>query len=320
MKDGFGRNIDYLRVSVTDKCNLNCCYCRPMRNKYEECGTVNCLKPEEYAEIVGAAAELGISKVRLTGGEPLIYDKLPWLIKRIKSIPKIKQVGITTNGVMLKKKLPELLAAGIDIINVSLDTLDRMTYKKMTGSDDLMNVLDGIDGCLEAGVNLRINTVLIQDINDKQWKDIVFLAAEKPIDVRFIELMPVGFGRFANGVSNTELIKKISESCGGMSKSNYKGNGPAHYYEISGFLGKIGFINPIHGKFCADCNRLRLTADGKLKPCLCYEDAVDLSLANGDKTKLKKLITMAMELKPEGHCFGKDDTRIEHKSMSAIGG
>ncbi len=320
MKDGFGRNIDYLRISVTDKCNLDCCYCKPLGKRCETYEGMKCLKPDEFVEVAKAAAALGISKVRITGGEPLLYEKLADIIKRIKLIPEISQVGITTNGVLLKEKLAVLQDAGVDVINVSLDTLNGENYKKITGSDKLNAVLEGIEDCLNAGIKLRINTVLMQNINEAEWKDIVFMAAEKPIDVRFIELMPVGYGRFLKGVSNTELIKKLGDCFGDIKKSSYKGNGPAVYYEIPGFKGYVGFINPIHGKFCGECNRLRLTADGKIKPCLCYEDAVDLTVAVHDSDRLEKFLLEAVGLKPEGHCFGENEELVEHKSMSSIGG
>ena len=326
MRDPYGRNIDYLRVSITDRCNLRCRYCMP--DGVELLPMSDILTYEEIREICAAGAELGIRKLKITGGEPLVRLGCPGLIRSLKAIPGIEQVTLTTNGVLLGRYLPELLEAGLDAVNVSLDSLDEARYAAITGRDELPAVLESIDETLAAGLRLKINAVLQRGVNDSEWFSLASLAKDRPLDVRFIELMPIGSGKELPGVSNTELKERLRAVCPDMEEDpSVHGNGPATYVRIPGWQGGVGFISAIHGKFCGGCNRLRLTSQGRLKPCLCYGDATDLRpilRGEGDAGKraaaLRQALAGAIENKPKQHCFEERDRITETARMASIGG
>ena len=370
MKDSFGRNIDYMRISITDRCNLRCCYCMPdesvqpaetirfsSRFSPEEitnAAEAELLSPEEITntaeagllspeeitntaeagllsfdeveETVRTAAGLGITRFKVTGGEPLLREGCSSLIERLHSIPGVEQVTLTTNGVLLERNLEKLLDAGVSGINVSLDTLDPERFREITGSDQLETVLGGIFAAAASGVPVKVNTVL-QRGRQEEWRRLALLAKEFPVDVRFIEMMPIGVGTAYEAVNNDEILRYLQEAFPGVTEERtVRGNGPAGYVRVPGFLGRIGFISPLHGKFCATCNRIRLTASGKLKPCLCYGEGMDIrrilrEYHEPDRSSLlKKALEEAILSKPREHCFEQKGRVTEHALMSAIGG
>lgn len=320
--DKYGRVIDYMRVSIIDRCNLRCKYCMPADIQWLPPREI--LTLEEIAEICSLAAQTGIRKIKITGGEPLIRKGCMELIHMIKAIPGIEQVTLTTNGVLLAQHARELYEKGIDAVNVSLDTLNREKYIKITGFDALSDVLEGISSIEKYKIPLKINVVPQRGVNDEDWLELAELARHKPLDVRFIEMMPIGHGKQFESVSNEEILQKIREHYGQVEdEEKIHGNGPATYCHIPGFRGSIGFISAIHGKFCSSCNRIRLTSTGEIKPCLCYDDHISLkeALRNGSKDEVKKLLLSAILQKPAEHCFDENQERItEKKEMAQIGG
>lgn len=269
MRDQFERNINYMRVSVTDRCNLRCVYCMP-KDGVQQISHDEILTFDEIARVCRIGAELGISRIKLTGGEPLVRKGIEDLAEMICRIPGIEQVTLTTNGILLKDKLPALKKAGISAVNISLDTMDRAQYQELTGKDCLLQVMEGIRAALEQGMRVKINCVALNECNEFQWGKLAALAKEYPLDVRFIEMMPIGLGKAYQG-SMQEVIQKNLENIYGAAKPDsggVRGNGPAVYWEFPGIQGKIGFISAISHKFCRDCNRIRMTAEGFVKPCL----------------------------------------------------
>ncbi len=323
MNDGLGRNIDYVRISVTDKCNLRCRYCMP--DDIEHVDMKDILSFEEICEITGCMAHLGITHVKLTGGEPLIRRGICDLVRMIKGIKGIEQVTLTTNGVFLKDHLPGLMDAGIDAVNVSIDTLDRKRYRDITGSDELQKVIAGVNAALNAGLGIRINAVTVLGTEDAG--SLVEYARENAVDVRFIELMPIGFARDYGALGHDRLLRWFGEKYPGAKVCGEHGNGPAKYYAVPGFKGRIGFISPISDRFCNDCNRIRLTTKGFLKGCLCYDTGADLmpiirSSVNTDERydMLCRAIEKVIKEKPAGHDFAHAENVSETLPMSAIGG
>ncbi len=328
MQDSYGRNIDYMRVSITDRCNLRCRYCMPNDIALDQMNEI--LTYEEIEEVCQAAADIGIRKIKVTGGEPLVRRGCPELVGKLKRIPGIEQVTLTTNGVLLKRYLPELLENGIDAVNVSLDSLDRQQYAQIAGQDRLVDVLEGIHQAVSLGITVKINAVLLPGINDRNWQQLVELSREYPIDVRFIEMMPIGYGRSYTAVDNGALLAKLQKAYSHIQPDLKRhGNGPAVYYHIPGFQGSIGFISAVHGRFCSSCNRIRLTAHGKCKPCLCYEEFVDLrELLRSEQSDerierrvlLQNGLKQAISMKPAQHCFEVLSRITEMKQMVQIGG
>lgn len=321
MIDQYGRTIDYMRVSITDRCNLRCKYCMPEDIEWLPMDEI--LTLEEITDICRQAAGLGIRKIKVTGGEPLVRKGCAELIKMLKSLPGIEQVTLTTNGVLLTSYAKALYENGLDAVNVSLDTLDAAKYAQITGFDALQDVLSGINEMEKYPVPLKINTVLQHGKNEDDWKQLIGLAKERPMDIRFIEMMPIGYGKAFEPVSNAELLQKLQE-CYGILEPEKKshGNGPAVYYRIPGFQGCIGFISAVHGKFCGQCNRIRLTSTGQLKPCLCYGKSISIKEAvrRGDEKEMERLLTRAVMTKPDGHCFDNPATITEKQEMAKIGG
>lgn len=331
MKDRFGREIDYLRISITDRCNLRCMYCMP--EGIETVPMKDILTLEEIAEVAQCASKLGISKIKITGGEPLIRRNVCHLIRLLKDIQGIEQVTLTTNGLLLDELLDDLKSAGIDSINISLDTLDRERYRRITGYDRLETVLKGLEAALENEIPVRINAVSVDwdtYFGGRRTDDIralVSLAEKKPVDVRFIEMMPIGFGKNYKGIPHDQLIRMLGESYEGMERDDSHGNGPAVYYRIPGHLGRIGFISAIHGKFCDSCNRIRLTSRGYLKSCLCFDKGVDVKKILREEAsagEMEKRLTKGLEecilLKPDAHSFTNMEEITEKLTMSVIGG
>ena len=323
MKDQYGRDIDYMRVSITDRCNLRCRYCMPEGIEWLPMDQI--LTLEEITEACRAAASLGIRKIKVTGGEPLVRKGCLELIGMINAIPDIEQVTMTTNGILLSDYADELCRQGLRAVNISLDTLDPVKFARITGFDQLPKVLEGIRAMEERGIPVKINAVLQRGVNDMECIALTELAKDHTIDVRFIELMPIGHGKEMEPVSNPEVLERLQAYYGPehvTPDSRTHGNGPAQYYHIDNFHGSIGFISAIHGKFCNGCNRIRLTATGDLKPCLCYSDRISIknALRTGSPEDVKKRMRQAIEQKPAAHCFENIRTVTEMKEMSKIGG
>ena len=323
LTDRFGRTISYMRISVTDRCNLRCRYCMP--DGIERIPMSDLLTYEEIAFVCRQAADLGIGSFRITGGEPLVRKGCVRLVSMLKETPGVRRVTMTTNGVLLGEHLNGLLDAGLDAVNISLDTLDRGQYKAITGVDELDRVLTSIRRA--AGkLPVRINCVICREINDDAPGELATLARDLPVDVRFIELMPIGAAKGLETVPNASVLARIEEQYGKTTESpGGDGDGPAVYRRADGFTGRIGFISAMHGKFCAACNRLRLTSVGELKPCLCYADTVPLReiLRDGAADKeerIREKIREAVRLKPQAHCFERRENVTEEKEMVRIGG
>lgn len=342
MKDGWGRTIDYMRISITDRCNLRCRYCMP--DGVESVPRWDILSLEEIQAAAVCAAGLGIRYIKITGGEPLVRRDCCLLVERIKKIPGIEKVTLTTNGVALGECLEELIRAGIDGINISLDTLDAECYRKITGRDCLDKVLESIRRAASFGIPVKVNAVSL-DLGDENWKELIKLGESHPVDVRFIEMMPIGHGKGFPSMDHRELLEKMQAVYPHMEPDRSRhGYGPAVYWRIPGFQGSVGFISAIHGKFCADCNRVRLTSQGYLKSCLCYEDGVDLRPILRGETKrpeqdqhyrwpkelspddealqgrLREAVARAISHKPKAHCFERPQDITEEADMIAIGG
>lgn len=297
MKDNFGREITYLRVSVTQRCNLNCVYCgkEDCAKKGEE------LTPTEIKTIVSAFAKCGINKVRITGGEPLVRGDIAEIVKAIRAVDGIKTVAFTTNGVYLKEYAKELKAAGLDSVNISLDSTDGSTYRHLTGADVLHKVMEGIDEAQKAGLApIKINAVLMKGVNSDGAGELINLAKERKIDVRFIELMP-----FSKSGEDKSLIVTGEEILNEFPFLKPLGitEGTAQYYAADGFKGRVGLISPVSKKFCNDCNRIRLLSDGKVKPCLGYDAAYDIMPYINDESELVNKVKDIIMKKPAGHNF-----------------
>ncbi len=318
MKDKAGREIDYMRISITDRCNLRCKYCMP--GDIETTDMANLLTYEEIAKVTETAASLGIRHIRLTGGEPLVRRGCVDLVKKIKNISGIDTVGMTTNGVLLAEHARALKEAGLDSVNVSLDTLDETEFQRLTGRDELKAVLAGIGAAQEVEIPVKINTVHYKNLD---WRAVLAYADERQIPVRFIEMMPIGYGAAYTGKSNEELFRQIEDCYGSASEAGKHGAGPAVYYHFPGLNIEVGFISAIHHKFCESCNRIRLTSEGYLKLCLCYEKGVDLRAVLRDPEKgqaLQEVMKKAILEKPVEHCFEQISEMTEHKAMVRIGG
>lgn len=319
MLDSFGREIDYMRISITDRCNLRCVYCMP--EEIESVPMDEILTYEEIVRVVSCGAELGIKNLKVTGGEPLVRKDCAYLVGALKRIPGIEAVTLTTNGVLLKDNLDKLMDAGVDGINISLDAMDRACYAGLTGFDCQREVMKGLEAAVGAGVKVKINAVSIRGINEEMWPQVAELARTYPVDVRFIEMMPIGYGRRYETVNHEVLRTQMHRRYPGMEPDvSRHGYGPAVYEKIPGFRGSIGFISAIHGKFCDKCNRIRLTAQGYLKPCLCYEEGVDLKAVLRGGGDLRAAIGQGIAKKPAAHCFERPEQITEHHAMRGIGG
>lgn len=324
MKDSHGRNIDYMRISITDRCNLRCRYCMPEDVPFIPHDKI--LRFEEILHICRLAGRLGIRKFKVTGGEPLVRKGCLSFLKELKALPDTEQVTLTTNGVFLKDFLPELKAIGIDGINISLDTLNPDTYRFITGRPEFDRVMDGILSCQASGIRTKINTVLLKDVNDHEFWDLIKLARDYPLDVRFIEIMPIGYGRNFQGYDRSSLLPLLAARYPDYETTDKtRGNGPAVYVSIPEFQGYIGFIDAIHGKFCNQCNRIRLTSDGMLKLCLYYNNGInikELLRTQAGDDEILSAMEDAILRKPSEHQFyhAAVEGMEEIRKMSQIGG
>lgn len=318
MKDSYGRIINYLRISITDKCNLRCKYCMP-EDGVHKIGHSEILTYEEIEEIARVFVSLGIDKIRITGGEPLIKKGILSLIKNIGEIENLKDFAITTNGILLKKYAKDLKELGVNRINISLDTLNSEKYKEITRGGDLNKVLEGIAEAKKVGfAPIKLNVVLIGGLNDDEIEDFVKLTIEDDIEVRFIELMPIGQAKnwaLDKFISNKIVLDKVKE----LREVPYQDiSSPAKYYALPNSKGKVGLINAISCKFCSTCNRVRLTSDGNLKLCLHSNEEIDLKIPLRKGEDIKKIIINAIERKPEAHNLEKGECIV--RNMGSIGG
>jgi cyclic pyranopterin phosphate synthase len=324
MVDGNGRNIDYMRVSVTDRCNLRCRYCMP--GGVDLLRHSDVLRYEELLRLCAVAVSLGIVKFKVTGGEPFTRRGCTGFIKELKALPGVEQVTLTTNGLLLEDYLDALCDAGIDGVNISIDTLDDEIYRELTGCTErdmpkkLRNLLTE---CVRRGLRTKVNAVLLEQIFEN-IAELGGLARHLPLDVRFIELMPVGEAAGMRGVGMPDALKRLREFWPDLHAVDEKrGNGPARYYASNGLTGRIGFISAMSHSFCESCNRVRLTSTGILKPCLCYGEGDDLGalLRQGcGEEELRARMRACIEAKPTAHCFTQLEGITEHRAMSTIGG
>jgi cyclic pyranopterin phosphate synthase len=285
------------------------------------------MQEEEIVRICRVMAELGISRIKLTGGEPLVRKGIPTLTEKLKSIPGIEQVTLTTNGILLKEQMADFARAGLDGLNVSLDTRNPEVYHQITRRDDLQRTMEGIEEALKyPQISLKVNCVPL-GFPGQNLSEVAELARDYPLHVRFIEMMPIGYGKIFRGMSEQEVLEILEKDFGTFVpyEGARLGNGPCHYYNVEGFRGKVGFISAISHKFCSSCNRIRLTSQGYLKTCLQYTTGRDLRqvLRNGSSDEeVKRVIQEALEEKPKGHAFlekAKED-ETEKLCMSQIGG
>lgn len=333
MKDGLGRTIDYLRISLTDRCNFRCIYCMP-EDGVKLMSHEEILRVEEIARVVRIAADLGIRSVRLTGGEPLVRLGVVDLVRDIANTPGIENVSMTTNGVLLPKMADDLKRAGLSRVNISLDTLDSEQFKYITRRGELQQTLDGIDAALEAGFDpVKINAVTVRSLN-QDYLAFARLSVDRPLHVRFIEYMPVGESSGSHGcgwgpedvVPNEEVLEAINAAARakGLPELVPAGDdrplgwGPASYWEFPGAQGTVGFISAMSNHFCSRCNRVRLTADGKLRPCLFSDMEFDIRepLRADDEDGVRAVFAKTLRVKPDEH-HNKVGTE---RGMSQIGG
>ena len=337
MKDHYGRTIDYVRISLTDRCNLRCIYCMPAEG-VEQVGHADILSFDEILKFVRVAAQMGVRRVRLTGGEPLVRKGVVDLVSDLHAIEGIDDISLTTNGTLLAQFADDLKAAGLRRVNISLDSLDAAQYKEITRGGNLDDVLAGIDAALEVGFNpVKVNAVAVRSLN-QDYLAFARMSVDRPLHMRFIEYMPVGDSSGVCGhgwgeedvISCEEIRERINEQAAaeglpqlvpveGSSKPD--GGGPARYWQFPEAQGTVGFISPLSRHFCGECNRLRLTSTGQLRPCLFSDDEFDARsvLRNGSEEDVHALIEAALGAKPEEHQQG-DHANATQTNMNVIGG
>lgn len=332
MKDGQGRQIDYLRISLTDRCNLRCIYCMP-EHGVKSIPHESILTLEEVHKAIECASQLGIKHIRFTGGEPTVRKGLLGLIERTAQTPGIESVALTTNAILLPNMVTDLKAAGLSRVNISLDTLDAEQYRFITRRGNLNDALKGVEAALSSGLSpVKLNTVVVRSLN-QDLLSFARLTVDAPSHVRFIEYMPIGSGEDCGGcgwglddvVPAKEIIETINMQAQSIGLGSLQptmatpdGWGPAQYYRLPGAQGTVGVISAISKHFCASCNRLRLTADGKIKPCLFSDTEYDIrsALRKGDEEEVLSVFKAALSHKPSGH-----EHRIgTRRMMSQVGG
>ena len=332
--DKYGREITYLRISLTDRCNFRCIYCSPSDKNFCFIKHQDILRFEEILEIAQVAVKMGMTKIRLTGGEPLVRKGVIAFIEKLRAIEGLEDISMTTNGYYLSEMAESLKKAGLNRVNISLDSLQREKFKMITGFDGLERVLQAIDTSLELGLEpVKINVVLLKGINDDEVENFIQLTYDKPLYVRFIELMPtnheltqINQGHFVSADNIKEKMKMKFPDLRPI-VSIEKGYGPAVYYQLPGAKGMVGFITAVSQHFCAKCNRIRLTAEGKIRPCLFNSREVEIrdrlrKIPMNEKEKREKTIQYCLEeaikIKPFRHHIGNKN--LSEFDMSKIGG
>ena len=319
MLDGYERNIDYARISLTDKCNLRCVYCMPEDKVYENNLINDTLSFNDYKFIINGLAQVGIKKIKFTGGEPLLYPHLIELIKYAHYECNIDDISITTNGIGLNEIAYELKRSGLKSVNISLDSLKSYKYKSITRGGNLTDVLKSINRCLELGIKVKINCVVIKRFNDDEVYDFIEMANYYPIDVRFIELMPLGEGEYfyENGYFNiSNFINDIDE----LYKIEDEKGSTARLYQAKYAKGRIGIITPISCQFCNTCNRIRITSDGKIKLCLHSNEETDIRYYLNKPMIFKEVLKEIILKKPDKHNLLESNSSDTYRQMYEIGG
>ena len=322
MFDSTQRSIHYLRLSVTDLCNLRCRYCMP--DGVEKLEREAVLTYEEFLRLAALFAQCGIDTVRVTGGEPLVRKGVDQLVAGLKAIPGIRKVTMTTNGILLARQLPALQKAGLDSVNISLDTLRPEVFAQITARDEFSHVMEGIRAALASGLPVKLNCVPQVGVNEGELEDLAALAEKHPLQVRFIEMMPIGYGAAMPCISGPDLRQRFARRWPELQPATGAafGDGPAVYYTVPDWQGSVGFIAAVHGKFCASCNRVRLTSQGFLRPCLASEAGCDLrALVRGGASdaELLQAIRETIWAKPREHHF-EDHSMPATRGMYRIGG
>ena len=324
--DRFGRCVSYLRISVTDRCNFRCVYC--MSEDMQFVPRSRILTLEEIAEIAGAFAELGVRKIRITGGEPLVRSNIVWLFEQLGALEGIEDLTLTTNGALLPKYAAGLRAAGVTRINISLDSLDADRFHQITRTGDLAPVLAGIDAALEQGFDrIKLNAVVLKNRNHDEVVDLVRFAAQRGLDISFIEEMPLGeiseHDRAEAYYSSDDILRDLGQAFE-LTPTTESTGGPSRYYRLGDGQTRVGFISPHSHNFCDSCNRVRLTTEGLLLLCLGQEHSVDLKhviRANpGDREALRQAIRDSMAIKPKGHDFQLQGQPVILRHMNVTGG
>lgn len=329
--DRFGRQHTYLRISVTDRCNLRCLYCMPEEGmKFMDQDKL--LSYEQIAEVVETAADLGIRKLRITGGEPLVRPDLDRLIGRLSAIPGIEEIALTTNGMLLASQAEKLKAAGLDRVNISLDTLDGARFRFISRRGGLERVFEGIEAAARAGLApIKLNCVLLKGVNEDEIASFLRLSVVHPLHIRFIEYMPIGHddeGWRKHYLPLSRVLEAAREAGYELEEGAAApaGSGPSENWRIRGAAGTFGLIHPVSDHFCKNCNRLRLTSDGHIKPCLYWMDELNVRPALGSKEAMRAVFARAMDIKPENHemaalLAGERQTHTPtERRMSQIGG
>ena len=325
MFDRYQREIHYLRLSVTDLCNLRCRYCMP--DGVEKLEREAVLTYEEFLRLAALFARCGIDTVRVTGGEPLVRKNVAQLVAGLKATLGIRRVTLTTNAVLLAEQLPALLDAGLDSVNISLDTLRPEVFRQITARDDFAAVQAGLQAALQSGLPVKLNCVPQAGVNEGELEALAALAKDNALQVRFIEMMPIGYGAAMPCISGPELRARFARRWPELAplspaQEHALGDGPAVYYTVPGWQGSIGFIAAVHGKFCASCNRVRLTSQGFLRPCLASETGCDLRTllrSGADDAQLLAAIRETIWAKPREHHFN-DSSMPATRGMYRIGG
>lgn len=328
LRDKYNRIIDYMRISVTDRCNLRCIYCMPA-DGVSPVEHKEILTYEEITRVVRAAAGLGVRKIRITGGEPLARKGITFLISSIRNIDGIEDISLTTNGILLDEYAEELATAGLNRVNVSLDSLRPDRYREITRGGDINRVFKGIERAENVGLlPIKINMVPIRGFNDDEIEDFARITLRKAYHIRFIEFMPIGAKDLWSDKRYipTDEIRSVVERIGCIKPVKVRKMGPARYFRFDNAQGVIGFISALTHHFCGDCNRLRITSDGKLRPCLFSETEIDLKPALRNlpsaesEREIERLLRLSIEVKPEGHNIDKRSDLDSLKAMAKIGG
>jgi cyclic pyranopterin phosphate synthase len=325
LADGFGRSIHYVRVSVTDRCNMRCVYCMPHGMEWLPRGDI--LSYEEIVRLLRTFTSLGVSKVRITGGEPLVRGGVPDLVERVAALPGLRDLSLSTNGLLLAEHAGALRRAGLRRVNVSVDSLDPVRFREITQGGDLGKVLAGIDAAVEAGLDpVKINVVAARGFNDHEAADFARLTLTRPVVVRFIEIMPLGDSagfqddRFISAEEILDRIRSVGdlEPCDGV-----VGSGPARYYRLDGGRGVVGMITPMSHTFCETCNRVRLTSIGHLRLCLFGDQEIDLRTplrSGASDEEIARLILYGMTIKPDSHHLVRGEPGCGLRALSQVGG
>lgn len=323
LTDSFGRKINYLRLSITDRCNMRCVYCMPaagvQRLEHSEI-----LSYEELLRIAEAAVKNGVEKIRITGGEPLVRKGIVEFLQRLAPLPGLRQLVLTTNALHLPEMAHDLRRAGVQRLNISLDSLQGDTFARITRGGDLQRVLSGIDAAGEAGFSIKINVVVMRGVNDSEILDFVELTQDKGLSVRFIEYMPVvrepGWEQLV--VPGGEILERIGKNFDYLPQERDGLAGPARVFRTNGAAGSFGIITPVSGHFCAECNRIRVTATGRVKGCLFADESLDLKplLASGDAEALVQALRDVICNKPRNHSLNGEESTFTPFTMASIGG